>query len=180
MVPVAHELARGLGALGEHEHELLLVVQEPQGVVGMRRHAAGARPERADDGHGAEDVVAQAVDRASELLLDPVHDDRRVRRDRAAVVAHEQRASLAWHVLESLPLHPEPMAVDGVVGTSDEIADPLAATPGVDAGPVDGQGRTRRGAADGYDARPFGGEPSGGVLGHGSSKPRPVARCSAC
>ena len=40
LVAVADELAGGLGALGEHEHELLVVVEQPVGVVGVRGHAA--------------------------------------------------------------------------------------------------------------------------------------------
>ena len=49
LVAVAHQLAGGLGALGEHEHELLVVVEEAVRVVGVRGHAAGARPQRAED-----------------------------------------------------------------------------------------------------------------------------------
>src|SRR5437016_5201469 len=133
----------------------------------MGGHAAGAGPERAEHGNGAEDVVAQAVDGTPQLLLDPVHDDWRVRRDRAAVIADQQRAPFPRHVLEAFPLDPEPAAVDGFVGAPDEIADALAATPGVDTRLVDREGRARRAAADGNDARPFGAEPSVGVLGHG-------------
>ena len=42
-------LARALGALGEHQHELLLLAQQAVGVVGVGDHAAGAGPQRADD-----------------------------------------------------------------------------------------------------------------------------------
>ena len=99
-----------LRALGEHEHELLLVVQQPVRVVGVRGDAAAARPQRADDRHRAEQVLGQAVDRPAELGLDAVHDHRRVGRDRARVVRDEQRAALAGDVLEALPLDPEPVA----------------------------------------------------------------------
>ncbi len=99
LVAVAHELAGGLGALGEHEHELPVVVQEAVRVVGVRGDAAGARPQRAEDGQLAEEVLGQAVDRAQQLGLDAVHDDRGVGRDGPAVVgrpaARHRRAARA-------------------------------------------------------------------------------------
>jgi len=75
--------------IGKDEHELLLVVQEPVRVVGVRGDAAGARPQCADDRHLAEQVLGEAVDGAAEVFLDAVHDRRRVGRDRARVVRHE-------------------------------------------------------------------------------------------
>ncbi len=81
LVALAVRLARPLGALGEHEHELLLLAQQPVGVVGMGDDAAEAAPVGADDGHRLEDVVGQAVAGAVELGLDAVHDHRRVARD---------------------------------------------------------------------------------------------------
>ena len=93
LVPVAHELAGRLRALGEHEHELLVVVQEPVRVVGVRGDAAGARPQRAEHRERAEEVLGEPVHRAQQLGLDAVHDDRRVGRDRAAVVGDQERAA---------------------------------------------------------------------------------------
>ena len=122
-----------LGALGEHERELLVVVQEPVRVVGVRGHAAGARPQRADDRERPEQVLGEPVDRAPELGLDAVHDHGRVRRDRAAVVGDQQRAAVAGDVLEALPLGPEPVPVDRVVEPRGRCArSVLAAAPGVD------------------------------------------------
>ena len=45
------------------------------------------------------------------LVADRLHDHRRVRRQRAGVVRHEQRAALGGHVLDPLLLDPEPVAV---------------------------------------------------------------------
>ena len=115
LVAVAVVLAGALRAFGEHEHELLFVVQQPVRVVGVRGDAAAARPQRADDGQRAEQVLGEAVDRAAELCLDAVHDRRRVGRDRAGVVRDEQRAALVGEVLEALPLDAEPVLVDRVV-----------------------------------------------------------------
>ena len=136
LVALARELPGALRALGEHEHELLLVVQQAVRVVGVRRNATGARPQRADDRQRAEQVVGEPVDGPAELGLDAVHDHRRVRRDRTAVVGDEERAALPGQVLEALPLDAEPVAVDRVVQAPGEAAHLLAATPAVDvAGP---------------------------------------------
>ena len=62
-VAVGVRLGRGLGALREHQGQLLLVVEEPVGVVGVGGHAAGARPQGPDHREGAEEVVGQPVDR---------------------------------------------------------------------------------------------------------------------
>ena len=110
LVALAVGLARALGALGEHEHELLLLAQQAVGVVGVGEHAADARPERADDRQPLEDVVGQAVDGPAELGLDAVHDRRGVGRDGAGVVGDEQRAAVGGDLLEALPLDPEPAA----------------------------------------------------------------------
>ena len=153
LVPVADELPGGLGALGEHQHELLVVVEQPVGVVGVRGHAAGARPEGADDGQGAEEVLGQSVHRAQELGLDAVHHHRRVRGDGAAVVGHQERAAVERHVLESFPFGPQPVAVHRVVERGGRGAHPFAATPGVDAQEVVEQevvvARRHTGSADG-------------------------------
>ena len=108
-------LRRALGALGEHEHQLLLLAQQAVRVVGLRGDAADARPQRPDHGDLTEDVLGQPVDRPVELGLDAVHDRRRVGRDRARVVGDEQRAAVGRDLLEALPLDPEPAAVDRVV-----------------------------------------------------------------
>ena len=120
LVPVAVRLARSLGALGEHEHELAVVVQEPERVVGVRGDTAEARPHRAHDRDRAEEVLREAVHRPAQLLLDAVHDHRRVGGDRAGVVRDEQRAALARDVLEALPLGAEPVLVHRVVDAAGE------------------------------------------------------------
>ena len=48
LVALAVGLAGALGALREHQGELLLLAQEAVGVVGVGEHAAGPRPQRAD------------------------------------------------------------------------------------------------------------------------------------
>ena len=132
LVALAEVLAGALGAFGEHERELLVVVQQPVRVVGVRGDAAGAGPQRAEDRQRAEQVLGEAVDRAAELGLDAVHDHRRVRRDRGRVVRDQQRAALAGDVLEAFPLGPEPVLVDRVVDRARERAQVLAAAPRVD------------------------------------------------
>ena len=49
LVALGVGLAGALGALGEDEGELLLLAQQPVGVVGVGEHAADPRPHRADD-----------------------------------------------------------------------------------------------------------------------------------
>ena len=62
LVAVGERLRRSLGALGEDQRQLPLVLQEPVGVGGTGGHPAGAGPQGPDDGHGPEEVVGQAVD----------------------------------------------------------------------------------------------------------------------
>ena len=113
LVALAVGLAGALGALGEHEGQLVLLAQEAVGVVGVGEHAADPRPQRADDRHLLEDLVGQAVHGAAELGLDAVHDRRGVGRDGAGVVGHEQRAAVGGDVLEALPLDAVPGSYRG-------------------------------------------------------------------
>ena len=147
LVALGEALAGGLRALGEHEHELPFVVQEPVRVVGMRGDAAAARPQRADHRQRAEQVLGEAVDRAAELCLDAVHDRRRVGRDRARVVRDEQRAAGRGQVVEVLPLDAEAVLVDRVVEPPGQRAEVLAATPRVDVGTAQVGGRVAARAA---------------------------------
>ena len=71
LVAVARELAGRLGAFGEREHELLLVVQQSERVVGMRGDATGACPQRADHGDPPEQVVGESVHRAPSSVSTP-------------------------------------------------------------------------------------------------------------
>ena len=84
-------------------------------MAGRAETPAGAGPQGPDDGHRPEEVVGQAVDGAPELLLDPVHDHRRVGGDGAGVVGDEEGAALGRDLLEALPLGAEPLRVDGLV-----------------------------------------------------------------
>ena len=131
-ITVPHVLAGGLRALREDEDELLLVVEEPHRVLGTGRHAAGAGPQRADDGQGSEQVLREAVDRPAELAFDPVHDDGRVRRNRPAMVADQQRAAVARNAPEAFPFDAEPAPVYGPVKAASQCAGALAAPPVVD------------------------------------------------
>ena len=93
LVALAHELARWPWCPRGTRARAAVVVQEPVRVVGMRGDTAGARPQRAEHRQRAEEVLGQPVHRAQQLGLDAVHDDRRVRRDRAAVVGDQERAA---------------------------------------------------------------------------------------
>ena len=132
-VALAVGLARALGALGEHEHELAAAR-----AAGGRRCPGGRRTPPTRDhsvpttGSALEDVVGQAVDRPPELGLDAVHDHRGVRRDGAGVVGDEQRAALGRDVLEALPLGPEPAFVDRIVQPAGHRPHVLGAAPLVD------------------------------------------------
>ena len=86
LVAVLVELAGGLGALRENEGELLLLTEQPVGVLGVGGHAAVAGPCRPHDRHRLEQVLGQAVHGPAELGLDAVHDRRGIRRDGAGVV----------------------------------------------------------------------------------------------
>ena len=70
-VALGKQLARAFGALGEDQHQLLLVAQQPVGVVGMGGHAAGPGPQRCRRRDGPEQVVGQAVHGPAELLSMP-------------------------------------------------------------------------------------------------------------
>ena len=94
LVALAVGLAGPFDALGEHQHELVLVAQQPVGVVGVGGEPAEAGPQRADDRQRPEEVVGEAVDRSFELGLDAVHDHRCVRGDGAGVVGDEQRPAV--------------------------------------------------------------------------------------
>src|SRR5664280_295256 len=134
-VAVGVGLGRGLGPLGEHQRQLVLVVQEAVGVVGMCRYAAGPGPQGTDHRDGAEEVVGQSVDRAPELFFDAVHDGGGIRRDGAGMVCDQQGPAVGRDLLQSLPLNPEPVAVQRVVQAAHDGPHVLGATPFVDVGP---------------------------------------------
>ena len=102
-------LAGGLGALGEHEHELLFVVQQPVRVVGVRGDATAARPERADDRQRAEEVLGEPVHRAPSSVSMPCMIDGASDGMAPRVVGDEQRAAVVRDVLEPFPLGAEPV-----------------------------------------------------------------------
>ena len=119
-------------SLGEHERELLLVVQQPVRVVRMRGNASDARPQRAEDGQGAEQVLGHAVHRPAQFCLDAVHDRGGVGRNRAGVIGHEERAALGGQMFEALPLGAKPVAVHRVVEPARQRTQVLAASPVID------------------------------------------------
>ena len=95
-VALGGQLARAFRPFGEHERQLLVVMEDAVSVVRVRRHATGPAPSRADGRDRAEEVVGQTVDGPPELLLDPLHDHRGIRGQRAGVVGDEEGAARRW------------------------------------------------------------------------------------
>ena len=128
------ELAPALLALREHDRETTLVAQQPLGVGGVGRHQADLVGEHPDARVALEPVLAEHVQRARRgvLVADRLHDHRRVGRQRAGVVRHEQCAALGGHVLDALLLHPEPVAVVEVEQRLHQREDALRAAPVVE------------------------------------------------
>ena len=114
-VAVLVELLGPLAALGEHEHELALVVEQAVHVRGVCRDGADLGQQHAEAGIALEEVLDGEIERArvGVLLLDRLGDHRRVGRQRAGVVGDQQRAALGRHVLDPLDLAAEPAACRG-------------------------------------------------------------------
>ena len=153
-VAVRVELLRPLAALGEHEHELALVVEQALDVGRVGGHAADLRHEHREQRVALEEVLDGQVHRprARMLLLDRLEDHRRVGRQRAGVVGDEQRAAVGRDVLDALDLAAEPVVVEEVVERLVEHAlDALGAPPvrdlalGLDRGQVVAQVLARGG-----------------------------------
>jgi hypothetical protein len=125
------ELARRLLALGEHEHQPPLVAQQALRV----RRVGGYQPHLADQHAHArvplEPVLAEHVDRARARVLVPdrLHDHRRVGRQGARVIRHEQGAVIGGDVLDALDLDPEPVPVVEVEHRLDGVEHALRAPP---------------------------------------------------
>jgi hypothetical protein len=131
-VAVLVELLRSLAPLGEHEHELLLVVEEAVHVRRVCRHGTDLGQQHRKEGVALEEVLDGDVHlpRARVLLLDRLGDHRRVGRQGARVVGDEQRAAAVRHVLDALDRHPEPQVVEEVVeGPVHQALDPLGPPP---------------------------------------------------
>ena len=113
-VAVLVELLGRLRALGEDEHELLLVVEQAVHVGRMRGDAADLGDEHAEEREALEEVLDGQVQlaRARVLLLDRLGDHRRVGRQRAGVVGDEQGAAGGRDVLDPLDLAAEPVVVE--------------------------------------------------------------------
>ena len=128
------ELARALLALREHEHEPALVAQQALGVGRVGRHQPDLVGQHAHARIALEPVLAEHVHRprARVLVADRLHDHRRVRRQRAGVVRHDQRAALGGHVLDALRLDAEPVAVVEVEQRLDQVEHALRAAPVVE------------------------------------------------
>ena len=124
----------------------------------MRGHAADLRDQHREARIALEEVLDGDVQRARVrvLLADRLGDHRGVRRQRAGVVRHQQRAAGGGHVLDPLDLGAEPVAVEelderGVEDALDALrAAPVVQPPlGLDAGQVrlERLGRHQRAAA---------------------------------
>ena len=113
-IAVLVELLGALASLGEHEHQLLLVVEQPVHVGRVRGHAADLRDQHREARIALEEVLDGDVQRprVGVLLADRLADHRRVGRQRARVVGHQQGAAVGGHVLDPLHLGAEPVAVE--------------------------------------------------------------------
>jgi hypothetical protein len=134
LVALPVELARALLPLGEHERELAFVVQQPLRVRRVGGDHADLVGQRADPGVPLEPVLGEHVDRArgGVLVPDGLHDHRRVGRQGARVVGHQQRATLGGNVLDALLLDAEPVAVVEVEHGLQQVEDPLRPSPVVE------------------------------------------------
>src|SRR5918994_6040444 len=127
------QLAAGLLTLRKDEHELALIAEQPLRVVGMRPYEPDLVGEHADARIALEPVLAEHVERpwVGVLVVDRLHDHRRVRWQRAGVVRDDQPAAARRHVLDALHLDPEPLPVVEVEERLDEGEGALRAAPGV-------------------------------------------------
>ena len=131
-VAVLVELLGPLAALGEHEHELALVVEQALDVGRVGRDAADLRHQHREQRVALEEVLDGQVHgpRARVLLLDRLEDHRRVGRERARVVGDEQRAAVGRDVLDPLDLAAEPVVVEELVDRLvEQPLDALRAAP---------------------------------------------------
>jgi hypothetical protein len=98
----------------------------------MRRHTADLRDQHREAGIALEEVLDGDVERTrvGVLLLDRLGDHRRVGRQRARVVRHEERPAGGREVLDPLDLDPEPVPVQELGdGRVEQTLDPLGAAP---------------------------------------------------
>ena len=176
-VAVLVELLGALAALGEDEHQLLLVVEQPVHVGGMRGHAADLGDEHGQPRIPLEEVLDRQMQRPRTrvLGLDRLGDHRRVRRERAGVIGDQQRAAGGWDVLDALDLDPEPVVVEELVERLvDHGLDALGAPQSVTwrSGSTAGQVRAVRRAAR---AAASPGDP--GSVAHRRARSRLAGRC---
>ena len=183
LVAVLVELLGALAALGEDEHELLLVVQQAVHVGRVGGHAADLGHEHAEAGIALEEVLDGQVQRprAGVLLLDRLEDHRRVGRERAGVVGDQQRAAGGRDVLDPLDLAAEPVVVEPVVDRAvHQALDPLRAAPvgdlalGLDRGQVRLQLRPT-GAGSSFGAL-IAASPAGAARARGPARASPRRR----
>ena len=144
-IAVLVQLLGALAALGEHQHQLLLVVQQAVHVGGVGGHRADLGQQHREARVALEEVLDRDVQRprVRVLLADRLADHRRVGRQRTGVVGHQQRAAGSGHVLDPLHVGAEPVAVEEVhQRLVQQALDPLGAAPvgqgavGLDTGQV--------------------------------------------
>jgi hypothetical protein len=131
-VAVLVQLLGGLAALGEYEHQLVLVVEQPVHVGRVGGHAADLREQDAEAGIALEEVLHRDVERTRMrvLLSDRLGDHGGVRRKGARVVRDEQRTARRGDVLDPLHLRAEPVAVEELRdGAVVQALDALGAAP---------------------------------------------------
>ena len=153
-VAIGVRLGGPLRPFGEDEHQLPLVSQDPDGVVGMGRDTTDAGPHGAHPRRLAEEVVGQTVDGPTQLLFDAVHDDGGVGGDGAGVVGHQERATGPRDLLEPFPFDPEPVFVEGRVDLPGQTAHVLGPAPLVHVRQAVTDDRSRRRAGGGGRGRP--------------------------
>src|ERR687891_358728 len=101
-------------------------------TTGMGGDAADPGPDGADHRERPQQVLRQGVDGPAQLLLDAVHDHGGVGGDGAGGIGDHEGAAFPGHLLQALPLGPEPVAVDGVVDLAGHLPGVLRAAPLVD------------------------------------------------
>ena len=153
-VALLQRLARARRPFREHQHQLLLVEQQPVDVGGVRDHAAELREQHPEAGNTAEMLLGRQMHGppARMLLLDRLRNHCRVRRQRAGMVGDEQRGALGRDVHDPFDLDAKPVAVQKVVnGAVDQPLDALGASPvaevpvGLDPGELVAEVGQRRG-----------------------------------
>src|SRR5262249_15623888 len=115
LVPLAERLADALHALGKHREQLAPRQQAP-GVLRARPHGAYAVQERPEEWRMEYEIVGQPTQRTpiTARVAQRGLEHHAVPRQRAGVVAHEQRRALGGHVLGARDAYAEVPLVEHI------------------------------------------------------------------